>query len=300
MILKKRSQFEGYHIINLMERTTPYREVYRARKEGGEEFFLIVYDMNNLPECFNGIVPELEVIPILSQEVFPKFQDKGYFKDKNMHLRWVATEYIKGHTLTQHIKLGKVTPEKEILENLYSILVGLKEISWRLNKGSHNNINTDNIIISTDEYGKTKWYLVGLSCISEPCMDNPDFDTSPRHFEFSAPETYIGIYKQSSDIFSLGIVLYYALQHCHPWKDIASIPKSGVAKHFRNVAPAIELESSLLDIVKRAINPKVSERYSTFEELGRDIATYLNNEDMSSFECFGDHYPHQLLTPLKI
>ena len=303
MILKPNTQFEGYTLIRLMGKSTPYREMFHAVNEGGQDVALIVYDMNKLPECYNGIVPELELIPVLSQDVFPKFQDKGFVNNETTSLRWVATQYINGTSLTECIEQNRPFPVKESLEKFYGILVAVKEISWRLNKGSHNNINTDNIIVSTDEYGNEKWYLVGLNCVSEPCRGKASFDTSMRQLEFSAPETAVGIYKQASDIFSLGIVLSYILQQKHPWPDINKMVKTinslTVAKHFRTTNPIIETDSSLTEIVKNAIATKQSERYQSLEELGTAIAEYLGNEDMKVFECFGASPSTVVATPDK-
>lgn len=303
MILKPNTQFEGYTLTRQMGKSTPYREMFHAVNEGGQDVALIVYDMNKLPECYNGIVPELELIPVLSQDVFPKFQDKGFVNNETTSLRWVATRYINGTSLTECIEQDRPFPVNESLEKFYGILVAVKEISWRLNRGSHNNINTDNIIVSTDEYGNEKWYLVGLNCVSEPCRGKASFDATMRQFEFCAPETAVGIYKQASDIFSLGIVLSYILQHKHPWPDIHKMIKAinslTVAKHFITTNPIIETDSSLMEIVKNAIATKQSERYQSLEELGTAIAEYLGNEDMKVFECFGASPSTVVATPDK-
>lgn len=303
MILKPNTQFEGYTLTRQMGKSTPYREMFHAVNEGGQDVALIVYDMNKLPECYNGIVPELELIPVLSQDVFPKFQDKGFVNNETTSLRWVATQYINGTSLTECIEQDRPFPVKESLEKFYGILVAVKEISWRLNKGSHNNINTDNIIVSTDEYGNEKWYLVGLNCVSEPCRGKASFDATMRQLEFCAPETAVGIYKQATDIFSLGIVLSYILQQKHPWPDINKMVKTinslTVAKHFRTTTPIIETDSSLIEIVKNAIATKQSERYQSLEELGTAIAEYLGNEDMKVFECFGVSPSTVVATPDK-
>ena len=303
MILKPNTQFEGYTLTRQMGKSTPYREMFHAVNEGGQDVALIVYDMNKLPECYNGIVPELELIPVLSQDVFPKFQDKGFVNNETTSLRWVATQYINGTSLTECIEQDRPFPVNESLEKFYGILVAVKEISWRLNRGSHNNINTDNIIVSTDEYGNEKWYLVGLNCVSEPCRGKASFDATMRQFEFCAPETAVGIYKQASDIFSLGIVLSYILQHKHPWPDIHKMIKAinslTVAKHFITTNPIIETDSSLMEIVKNAIATKQSERYQSLEELGTAIAEYLGNEDMKVFECFGASPSTVVATPDK-
>lgn len=303
MILKPNTQFEGYTLTRQMGKSTPYREMFHAVNEGGQDVALIVYDMNKLPECYNGIVPELELIPVLSQDVFPKFQDKGFVNNETTSLRWVATKYINGTSLTECIEQDRPFPVNESLEKFYGILVAVKEISWRLNRGSHNNINTDNIIVSTDEYGNEKWYLVGLNCVSEPCRGKASFDATMRQLEFCAPETAVGIYKQASDIFSLGIVLSYILQHKHPWPDIHKMIKAinslTVAKHFITTNPIIETDSSLMEIVKNAIATKQSERYQSLEELGTAIAEYLGNEDMKVFECFGASPSTVVATPDK-
>ena len=303
MILKPNTQFEGYTLTRQMGKSTPYREMFHAVNEGGQDVALIVYDMNKLPECYNGIVPELELIPVLSQDVFPKFQDKGFVNNETTSLRWVATQYINGTSLTECIEQDRPFPVNESLEKFYGILVAVKEISWRLNRGSHNNINTDNIIVSTDEYGNEKWYLVGLNCVSEPCRGKASFDATMRQFEFCAPETAVGIYKQASDIFSLGIVLSYILQHKHPWPDIHKMIKAinslTVAKNFITTNPIIETDSSLMEIVKNAIATKQSERYQSLEELGTAIAEYLGNEDMKVFECFGASPSTVVATPDK-
>ena len=303
MILKPNTQFEGYTLTRQMGKNTPYREMFHAVNEGGQDVTLIVYDMNKLPECYNGIVPELELIPVLSQDAFPKFQDKGFVNNETTSLRWVATQYIHGTSLTKCIEQERPFPVKESLEKFYGILVAVKEISWRLNKGSHNNINTDNIIVSTDEYGNEKWYLVGLNCVSEPCRGKASFDATMRQLEFCAPETAVGIYKQATDIFSLGIVLSYILQYKHPWPDIQKMVKTinflTVAKHFRTTTPIIETDSSLIEIVKNAIATKQSERYQSLEELGTAIAEYLGNEDMKVFECFGASPSTVVATPDK-
>lgn len=301
MILKPNTQFEGYTLIKLMGKSTPYREMFHAVNEGGQDVALIVYDMNKLPDCYDGIVPELELIPVLSQDVFPKFHDKGYVNDNNNSLKWVATQYIDGMTLTECIEQGRPFPVKESLEKFYGILVAVKEISWRLNKGSHNNINTDNIIVATDEFGNEKWYLVGLNCMSEPCRGNASFDTSMRQIEFCAPETVVGIYKQASDIFSLGIVLSYILQRKHPWPDIQKKVKTvnslTVARLFRTTTPIIETDSSLYEIVKNAITTKPSERYQSLEEFGSAIAEYIGVENLSSFECFSPAHSKPVVMP---
>lgn len=296
MILKLNTQFEDYIVKERICQNGDYREVYRAVDDSGEEVTLIVYDMNNLPECYkDGVIPEMNLIPNLLQGIFPSFRASGTFQGAGLSLKWIARKYVDGITLTSYIKNGNLFQERDALENFYNVLVGIKEISWRLDNGSHNNINTDNIIVTANPDGSTKWYIVGLNCISKPCRGNPPFDTKMLNVEFCAPETTIGIYREKTDIFSLGIVLSYILQQKHPWTGISEIESEkqamAVAKYIRSTPPEINVDAPLYDIIKKAIAPKQSLRYKNLKEFGIDIAKYLGKEDLRVLEGFCTSWP---------
>jgi hypothetical protein len=58
MILVLNTCFEGYTPVKVLGKSSLYREVYLAKDQCDSEVFLIVYDMNKLPQCYaDGKLP---------------------------------------------------------------------------------------------------------------------------------------------------------------------------------------------------------------------------------------------------
>lgn len=304
MILALNTKFEGYTPVQVLGKSTSYREVYLAKNGYKQDVVLTVYDMNKLPGCFvDGKIPEFEIIPQLTNESFPTYIERGSCNDDKTALQWMTTKYVGHTTLSEFIHSDYVRNEREMLQQFYNLLVAVKELSWRMGGGCYNNISTDNIIVSTDALGETKWHLVGLNCISETCMGRATFDTSASSHFFRAPETLVGHYSVRTDIFSLGIVLAFILQGNHPWgesmKNAAQLSIAAVIKQMRDNAPVLAMADELKNIVVKAIKTKPSERYKSLEDFGADIAKYLGNENLSSFECFAPAHSKPVSTPTE-
>jgi hypothetical protein len=164
MILALNTCFEGYTPVKVLEESTLYREVYLATDSLGNEVILTVYDMNKLPGCYaDGRLPEFDVIPKLTNGAFQTYLERGQYDKDNVSLRWFATKYSPYTTLKDFILSDYVRNEREMLIQFYNILVAVKELSWRMGEGAHNNINTDNIIVTNDATGKMRWQLTGLN-----------------------------------------------------------------------------------------------------------------------------------------
>ncbi len=291
MLLTLNTKFEGYTPVEVLRKSTSYREVYLAKNDSGADVVLTVYDMNRLPECFaDKKIPEFEIIPQLTNDAFPAYIEQGQYKDGEKSLCWMTTKYAGHTTLTDFIVSDHVRSEREMLLQYYNLLVAVKELSWRMGGGCHNNISTDNIIVTDNGDGEVKWHLVGLNCVSQSCRGRATFDTCIQSPFFMAPETLIGCYNAKSDIFSLGIVLAFVLQGEHPWDDFIDsdihILTAAMVKQMRAHTPALNMPEPLKNIVTKAIAIKPSERYKSIEELGAAIAKYLGDENLSSFECF--------------
>lgn len=304
MILALNTKFEGYTPIQVLGKGTSYREVYLAKNNFEQDVVLTVYDMNKLPECFtDGKIPEFEIIPQLANEAFPTYIERGNYNNDGASLRWMTTKYVGRTTLSEYILSDHVRNEREMLHQFYNLLVAVKELSWRMGGGCCNNISTDNIIVSTDASGDTKWHLVGLNCVSETCRGRATFDTYVSSRFFRAPETLVGHYNAKTDIFSLGIVLAIILQGKHPWGEFMSsdphISTVAIIKIMRDNAPILAIPDVLKNIAAKAIATKPSERYRSIEDLGTAIAKYLGNENLNSFECFAPAHSNPVASPAE-
>jgi len=302
MILALNTKFEGYTPVQVLGKSTSYREVYLAKNGYEQDVVLTVYDMSKLPECFvDGKIPEFEIIPQLTNDAFPKYVERGTYNDDKASLCWMATKFI-GHTsLTDYIASDYVRSEREMLTQFYNLLIAVKEVSLRMGGGCCNSISPDNIIVSAGTSGDIKWHLVGLNCVSETCMGRATFDTYAPSRLFRAPETLVGHYNVRTDVFSLGIVLAIILQGKHPWEEYMStdlhMPMAAIIKIIRDNAPMLTMPDALKNIVAKAIATKPSERYKSIEDFGAAIARYLGNENLSSFECFAPAHSKPVATP---
>lgn len=304
MILTLNTIFEGYTLVKVLGKSTSYREVYLAKNSYEQDVILTVYDMNKLPECFtDGKLPEFEIIPQLTNEAFPAYIERGNYNSDNTALQWMSTKYVGQTTLAEYLRSDSVRNEREMLQQFYNMLIAVKELSWRMGGGCCNNLSTDNIIVSTDASGVTKWHLAGLNCIAETCMGRATFDTDVLPHSFRAPETLIGHYSVRTDIFSLGIVLAFVLQGKHPWEELMKseneLSVAAVVKKMREQAPVLTMAEGLKKIVEKAIKTKPSERYKCLEDFGADIAKYLGNENLSNFECFAPTHSKPVATPAE-
>lgn len=302
MILALNTNFEGYTPVQVLGKSTSYREVYLAKNTFEQDVVLTVYDMSKLPECFvDGKIPEFEIIPQLTNEAFPTYIERGDHNSDDVSLHWMTTKYVGHTTLSEYILSDHIRNEREMLEQFYNLLVAVKELSWRMGGGCCNNISTENIIVSADALGDTKWHFVGLNCVSETCKGRATFDTYASSRFFRAPETLVGHYNVRTDIFSLGVVLAIIMQGKHPWEKFIKtddpLPIAAVVKQMRDNAPMLAMPDALKNIVAKAIATKPSERYKSIEDFGAAIAKYLGNEDLSSFECFSPMHSKLVATP---
>lgn len=302
MILALNTKFEGYTPVQVLGKSTSYREVYLAKNSFELEVVLTVYDMSKLPECFvDGKIPEFEIIPKLAHEAFPAFIERGYYINEDTSLQWMTTKYVGQTTLSKYILYEYVRNEREMLQQFYHLLVAVKELSWCMGGGCYNNISTDNIIVSVERSGENMWHLIGLNCVSEVCNGRATFDTHATSELYRAPETLVGYYNVKTDVFALGIVLAYMLQGTHPWGEFLStdehMPAAAIAKIMRDNVPMLVMSDALKSIVTKAIATKPSERYKSIEDFGAAIAKYLGNENLSSFECFAPAHSKPVATP---
>ena len=288
MILALNTCFEGYTPVKVLEESTLYREVYLANDSLGNEVVLTVYDMNRLPEVFcKGKILELDIVPNFTNEALPKFEKSGHYNDDSVSLRWMTTRYCEHTTLTDFILSDNVRNEREMLLQFNSILGAVKELSILIGEGCHNNITTDNIIVTIGKNREIKLHLRGLSCMSECCRGKASFDTNVLSSSFIAPETLLGHYNMKTDIFSLGIVLAFIIQGKHPWGHLIGtdclISKTAVIRHIRKNMPSLELPDPLKGIVSKAIALKPSERYKSFDEFQDAISGYLGLDRQNEF-----------------
>lgn len=280
MILKCNTYFEGFIIIEMIEKSSSYREVYCAKDLYDNYCTIIVYDLKSLPECYTETsIPEFDFIKNKSADYLPHCITDGRYTIDHLDLLWMATDKIDGIALSDYIKTQNDFDFDVVLHQFRKLLINVDKLSIELEDGCHNNINCNSIIVSEGKEGLPEFHFSGLECISSPDHSVPTFDTDIQSKFFRAPETLLGRYNVKTDIFSLGVVLAICLQGKHPWQSVIdeneNITLKGFIKSIRQQEPALDIPEKIKYIVQKAIAVKPSLRLGSIEEFCVLIEDYL-------------------------
>lgn len=280
MILKQNIYFEGFIIIEMIEKSSTYREVYRAKDLYDNYCDIIVYDLKSLPECYVAeIIPEFNMLMRPSADCLPKYINGGRYEVDDLCIAWMAVERTDASPLSGSLKMIVDSDVDVVLHQFRKLLINVDKLSIALDGSCHNNINCDTIKVSEGKDGLPEFHLSGLECVSSSCQNNPTFDTDIQSKFFRAPETLLGRYNITTDIFSLGVVLAICLQGKHPWQSVIDENKDvtlkGFIKSIRQQEPVLDIPEEIKYIVQKAIAVKPSSRFSSIEEFCMLIEDYL-------------------------
>ena len=148
---------------------------------------------------------------------------------------------------------------------------------------AHGNIKPENIFVS-----KFKEYKLGDFLLAQKIGEQSDF-INKRDYVFSAPEIYRNYQpNNTTDMYSLGIVMYYLLNH----NRIPFMPKFPNKTTFKDINTAIirrangeeipkleNISDELYKIIKRMCAFKKEERYISAEELKYDLISIQKKEE---------------------
>lgn len=289
MILKQNTYFEGFIIKEMIEKSSSYREVYRVKDINNDNDCVItIYDLKSLPKCYTeAYIPEFDLIKKTSVEYLPHYINGGRYVIDDVDLLWMATDCVSFITLSDYLNTQNDLDVDVLLHQFRKFLIDVDKLSSLLGDGCHNNINCDNIIVSKGNDDLPIFHLSGLECISCSCDGGPSFDTGIQSIFYRAPETLLGKYNISTDIYSLGIVLSLCLQTKHPWQNVIEenkdIKLKGFIKSIRQQEPVLDMDDAIKSIVYKAIALKPSLRYKSIEQFCMAIEDYLGIEPLERY-----------------
>jgi serine/threonine protein kinase/dienelactone hydrolase len=197
---------------------------------------------------------------------------------------FIAMEYIVGQTLKAKLKKGALE-EPEALDTAIQIAQGLDEAH---RKGiTHRDIKSANIMIT--EKGQAKVMDFGLAKVKGGTLLTRE-GTTLGTVAYMSPEQARGEeVDQRTDIWSLGVVLYEMLSGELPFKgDLeASVLYSVVHEEPRPLKEIKrDLSPELQQIINRALKKNPEARYSSTDEMLKDLKKYqdfLRAEELGAF-----------------
>ncbi len=187
---------------------------------------------------------------------------------------YIATEFIEGQTLREHLNGSEPMP----LVQIFKIAVQVSEALSAAHLAGiiHRDIKPENIMIRLD--GIAKVLDFGLAKLSEQA-DDPDaqIKTTPGIVMgtvlYMSPEQARGkAVDNRTDLWSLGVILYEMLAGRVPF-DGETINHTIVAIIENEPQPIAKTHPDLEKITMRALAKNVNKRYRTAAELVEDLKT---------------------------
>ena len=195
-------------------------------------------------------------------------------------VHFMATEYVEGETLRQHIARGRVTLDQalEVAVQTSSALAAAHQAEI-----IHRDIKPENIMLRTDGYVKVLDF--GLAKLAEPkagettALTIPNLDTAPGvvmgTISYMSPEQARGLAVDArTDIWSLGVVIYEMVAGRRPFEaETASDVMAAVLQKeplpLSKCSPGVPAE--LERIVSKALRKDKEERYQDVKNLTIDL-----------------------------
>ncbi len=205
-------------------------------------------------------------------------------RDEKRGIHYLIMELLEGKTLESivHDK-GVLKPE----EAVPLILQAAEALAAAHDKKIvHRDIKPENIMV--DKRGVVKIMDFGLAKVVQPDMKSTKVMGTPHYM---SPEQFEG--KQvdgRTDIYSLGVTLYYVLSRARPYEGTNTVQiiyaiLTSDPKSLLEANPTVPAE--LWTIVQKMIAKKVEERYPDFREVRKDLLVYQEKTLADRITCPG-------------
>ena len=277
-ILNNKQHIGKYEVVRLIKENS-YCETYRVEDEKEEPFFLKLFVLKNTPAKMldeNHKVACIDYMSKLRHKNIVSYIERGIYSDEQVgECEYVITNYFNGELLADKLMREGSMSIDETVKVLNDILEGLNFMHER--SLFHNDITPRNIMLSEKTGGTAE--LIDMSHVSKYVGGSPSFDTSDLDERYQSNTTFIGMYNNSTDIFSVVALFYTMLTNRVPW-DI-HIPEGADRKErIRIVKEARKTPLNLDDlnidegykrIIQKGLNVNGTCKYADAELLIADL-----------------------------
>src|SRR3989454_1391106 len=206
-------------------------------------------------------------------------------------LHFMATEYVEGETLRQHLSGARITVGQtlDVAVQVASALAAAHQAGI-----IHRDIKPENIMVRTD--GNVKVLDFGLAKLTEPktvetaALTLPKVETAPGvvmgTFSYMSPEQARGLAVDArTDIWSLGVMIYEMAAGRQPFEgetasDVMSLILQKEPPPLAHSWP--EVPAELERIVRKALRKDKEERYQTIKDLLIDLRNLRKELELSA------------------
>lgn len=198
--------------------------------------------------------------------------------DEGVH--YIVRDLIEGITLKELIDENGAIEPVRAAEIAYKIALGLQHA--HSSGVIHRDIKPHNIIIGID--GTVKITDFGIAHIVSDATKTTEYGKNLiGTVYYTSPEQVRGLnVDERTDIYSLGVVLYEMVTGTLPFdgENAVNIAMQHVTKEPESARKLNKnINSSLDNIIKNAMAKKCENRYSSIDEMIRDLQKYISGQD---------------------
>ena len=256
-----------------------YADTYRVCDDSGKKFFLKLINLAKLSdqqiEGFTASITELELVETLKHPNIMHTVDKDEIVLDGQKFAYMVCDYIIGETVYEKVNREKHCSVYDIKQIVAGVLNGLKYLHKGEEPIIHNEITARNIMLDMSKNVFVP-VIIDFGHAQKLTADNAKFYIEGLNPFYLAPEMFRGVYSTRTDLYSVGVMMYYLLFGIFPWYvDLSKVDKDNrtqaILDERKNPLkiPDInifELDDNFLNIIAKALEQDVDKRFHNAEE----------------------------------
>ena len=282
MIYNKKDKI-GSYTVAFQHKQGSYAETYRVKDAAGKTRFLKLMNYTKLGRWQlddDGNITEIEIARKLNHPNLCRFIDSGKLMTGGSLYAYLVMEYVSGETLSQKIARDgqlSVYEIKKIAKCVLSALASLHAMPVAI---IHNEVTIQNILLNlVGGLDNLKLIDFGHARYLNQPPAKPDLDELNAFC--LAPERFNGVCSVQSDLYSVGVLIYWLLYGKYPWFiDLSRFDKKDrveavLEERDKGLSlPKIkkfELDDQLMNTLLKALSYDADDRFQTADEFIKAI-----------------------------
>ena len=227
-----------------------------------------------------GTVREIEIFKQLTHSNLCKYIDSDSIMRNGGQLAYLVTEFISGETLSQRIIRAGTLNVYEIKQIAKSVLSALDYLHSQPLPVIHNEVTIQNVMLNlVGGLQELKLIDFGHACYLNQQIGKPDL-TDLNAF-YLAPERFSGVCSVQTDLYSVGVMMYFLLYDRLPWfidlsrvsnddKVEAILTERQKELYLPNIE-MFELDEQLINTIVKSLSQDSEDRFQTAKDFIRAI-----------------------------
>lgn len=217
MVVLTENEQVGKYKVDYLIKQSDFCSTYKVSGEDGKAFFMKLFSGEAVPEnmYIEEEVAEIVLSRKVSHENVVSRVDDGVYRKEGKNYPYLITDFVNGSLLSEHIDRGQRFTASEAKSIISGVLEGVLYLhSLQL---CHNDLSPRNVILQ--EVGKDTFVprIIDLGHLSRQVHGITPFPVNDLNLFYCAPETFLGVFSERSDVFSAGAILYTLMAGKVPW-----------------------------------------------------------------------------------